>query len=329
MGAYLKEKHTLALIWTQYTLMLYMLVADDWKKTKLFLYKGRIGTNVIKRINEVGGAFFGGYYITLFACNKSKNILGRIIKKILCLVIDIYSSLWITVKQAENIKCFGYESIFCNTKFLDSGCSFIVLEDGVSTYMERQEAEKFWRQFQGIYVSNKYLPGGWSNKIDTVIFTGRKKIPVGLERKTHLVNLMKLWDECSEQRKKEFMYVFQFDLEHWMNLIKNGRDIVVITTNPFVKGMTSESWILFYKEILSHYDNNRIIIKPHPIDDINYEKLFPKCVVIRSEFPFEICRFVQLPLKKIVGVKSTALYGVWPKEMVDDYTGALNKFIHS
>ena len=74
MGDYLKYKHTIALIWAQYTLMLYMLVADDWKKTDLFLFQGRIKEDIIQRIHDVGGRFFGGYRMTAYACNSSKNI---------------------------------------------------------------------------------------------------------------------------------------------------------------------------------------------------------------------------------------------------------------
>ncbi len=316
----MKKKHTVALIWTQYTLMLYMLAADDWKKTKLFLYQSRIGKELIQRINEVGGCFWGGYRLTAFACNTSKNIFVRISKRILYVIIENFISCWIYWIGAKNIKCYGYESIFCNTKFLDAGCSFSVLEDGVSTYMEHAEAERFWKKNQMPTVSPKYLPGGWSDAVENIFITGRKKIPLGLEEKIQMIDLVDLWSRCSEEKKKEILYIFQFDLDRWVNLIENGRDIVLLTTNPNVDGMTLEKWQLLYKEIMSHYDSKKVIIKPHPIDPIEYERLFPGCPVIRNVFPFEICRFIQLPIKKVVGVKSTALYGIWPEDMVDDYT---------
>ena len=322
----MKYKHTIALIWTQYTLMLYMLVADDWKKTNLFLYQGRIKEDIIQRIHDVGGRFFGGYRMTAYACNSSKNIFARVLKKILYLVIEKLVICWIYFIGAKNIKCYGYESIFCNTKFLDAGCSFSVLEDGESTYMEHLDAEKFWSMMRGQYVSGKYLPGGWADAVEEVILSGRKKVPKGLESKARIIDLSNIWRDCSENKRREILYVFQFDIDYWKKIIASGRDIVLLTTNPFVCGINSDGWVALYEEIISYYDRNRIIIKPHPADTIEYEKVFPDCPVVRQVFPFEICYFTQLPLKKIIGVKCTALYGIWPDNMVDNYMELLEKY---
>lgn len=322
----MKKNHKIALIWTQYTLMLYMLIADDWKKTLLFLYQGRIGIDIVKRIHEVGGRFWGGYWLTSFTLNRSRNIFIRILRRVLYVIIGKLISGWIKWVGSENIISYGYETIFCSTKFLDAGCYFSVLEDGESTYLERLEAETRWSSIDGVNVSQKYLPGGWSEAVDEVILTGRKKIPVGLEKKVRLVDLEELWSKCSEEKREEIIHIFQFDFYYWKKIISEGRDIVLLTTNHFVHGITSDGCIALYNEILSHYDRTRVIIKPHPTDFIDYEHLFPDCLVIRQTFPFEMCRFSKLKLKKIVGVKSTALYGIWPENMVDDYTELLEKY---
>jgi hypothetical protein len=52
----------------------------------------------------------------------------------------------------------------------------------------------------------------------------------------------------------------------------------------------------------------KVIIKPHPMDKIDYEALCPEAIVLRGRFPIEVLNFIEgLHIKKAVAVVSTAM----------------------
>ena len=65
---------------------------------------------------------------------------------------------------------------------------------------------------------------------------------------------------------------------------------MIFVTEPLytVEAMSCYQQIELTKKILRNYDEDKIIIKPHPADIIEYENFFPKCEVIRENFPFEL-----------------------------------------
>jgi hypothetical protein len=52
----------------------------------------------------------------------------------------------------------------------------------------------------------------------------------------------------------------------------------------------------------------RVIIKPHPRDMIDYNKLCPNAIVLRGRFPVEVLNFFEgLHIKKAVSILTTAM----------------------
>ena len=323
----MKYKHTLALIWTQYTLMLYMLIIDDWKKTLLFLYKGRIGSDIIKKIHEKGGRFFCGYWLTYLLCLQVDNIVFKAFRFLIEELINVFLQIWIRIIGKDNIYVYGYEHVFGALACLNAGCHFEVIEDGMASYNSKEKTEMFWRKYSSRYAKpEKFLSGGWSDAVEKVILTGRQKTPIGLEGKTRIVNMKMMWDNIDIARKKEIFYIFNFKLQRWQEIVAGGRDIIFLTQNLSPMWMEEDNEISLIRELLSEYDHKRIIIKIHPADKKDYDRLFPKCLIVRDTFPVELLWLECLPIKKVVGIYSTALYGTWPEEMVTMREDLLKKY---
>lgn len=321
------KKHNIALLWTQYMLILYIMFFPDWKKSLLFIYRGRIGTTLIKRLHDRGAKFWGGYWLTYLCVVKKNNIFARIIGRLLNELIRPLLYVWIRLKGAKNIHACGYEHIFGAITCLEAGVSFSVLEEGIGVYDARDLVEKFFRELKSCYaMPDKYLPGGWSDAVEEVICTGRKAIPKGLENKTKIYNLREIWSNLDEERKHDLFYLFDVQPQKWMNIVNQGRDILFLTQNFSPFHMSEKKEIEMYCELMSAYDYKRILIKVHPADGKNYEKIFPECMVIKDELPIELMWMIGIPFKKIIGINSTALYGLWPENMVDDRTDLLQKY---
>ncbi len=332
MGECLKKNRDVALIWTQYTLMLYMIVAANWKKTLLFLYYGRLDRTLLRRIYEKGGSFWGGYWLHSLLCiqdgNIFRKIFNRIIDNFFCPLINIILCAWIRIVGKENIHVYGYEHVFGAVSFLDAGCKFSVIEDGMASYRSREKTVEFWQKYHSKFAKpEKFLSGGWSDAVQEVILTGRCETPKGLEAKTYIVNLKKMWNGLDGNRKKEINYIFDFNIKKWKEIITHGRNILFLSQKlaPIYMGEDDEKSLL--TELMSQYDNTKIIIKVHPADNTLYEDIFPQCIVIRNSFPVELIWLEDLPIQKIVGFFSTALYGTWPAEMIELRSDLLKRYV--
>ena len=147
-----------------------------------------------------------------------------------------------------------------------------------------------------------FMPEGYSkycrfyevNSADGVISTGRKIRVVPNDQliaalndteKEKIYRMFKSWDSSFAQKSDRF---------------------VMILTQPVC---TEENRIRMYQKMIDMYrDQSKIMIKPHPKDKVDYQTLFPDCLVIDSGFPIEIfnihCDFI---CDKIVTAYSTSL----------------------
>ncbi len=64
--------------------------------------------------------------------------------------------------------------------------------------------------------------------------------------------------------------------------------------------------ILEYKEILSNYDMKQIIIKPHPADPVQYEKVFPECYTLSKVFPVQMLEWLDITPNKVILFKGSS-----------------------
>lgn len=87
---------------------------------------------------------------------------------------------------------------------------------------------------------------------------------------------------------------------------EGDREYVMILTQPLC---TEENRVAMYRDLVARYEGNYgVIIKPHPIDKVDYEREFPDCLVMSGSFPVEILNLhCSYRVRKVVTVYSTSM----------------------
>lgn len=126
------------------------------------------------------------------------------------------------------------------------------------------------------------------------------------------------------------MNVFDFPLQKITDEMEQGRNILFITSsysdNVGFNECSVEDEIAMYRDILSRYDINKVIIKPHPRSKIVYEDFFPEAYVVRERFPAEIFQLLNLPFDKVCGITSSCLHGIFPENIIELYPDVEKKY---
>jgi hypothetical protein len=73
-----------------------------------------------------------------------------------------------------------------------------------------------------------------------------------------------------------------------------------------------------FSDIIDEYkDENRVIIKPHPRDTLDYEGAFPETVVVRDRFPMEVLGDIEgFEVDKVISVITQMDNVYFAKEIV-------------
>jgi hypothetical protein len=141
----------------------------------------------------------------------------------------------------------------------------------------------------------RYCKGYEVNCAKGVFVAGRKIIECAREQLT----------ESLSDAQRQSLYQLFACRERPKKTQPRGETILLLT-QPLC---TEENRVRLYKKIIkqfaSEYD---VIIKPHPIDKVDYRVAFPDCLVLESVFPIEIFNIhCEYNIRKIVTVCSTSL----------------------
>lgn len=310
----------LAILSTEYALLVYIFSNPNWKKTH-FIFCGRIDEKMIQKMkmfgakNILAGEKWAKVVNEIQLCprNSSRRQYLRILKEYMRIKMQIKAKLF-CMWNHKNIHVFAQTdnsiSSFCHDY------NFNLIEDGVFNYeisLVKTGGGSLVPLSDRQFVKNIYL-------------TGRLSIPEEIKRKVVLVDIKRRWKELNTQERQEIIGLFHFDYYKLLNLVKNGRDKILLTQNFYRYGRcTVEEQVQIYREILSDYDMKEIIIKPHPEDAIDYKKYFPECYLLKDKFPFELCFFTNLPLKKLISVNSTSTYGLWDEVYIERHEEMLER----
>lgn len=183
-----------------------------------------------------------------------------------------------------------------------------LIEDGRISYISRLESLK--TNGFNIYI---YQPN-----VKEIIYSGLEPVPDGINCKTTIISIYDYWNRKTDNEKKQILAIMGFDFENVMGLVLSGRDTVVFTRNYSTIGKCSlQNHINMYKELISHYDSKKVIIKPHPNDNVNYETIFPQCCVLSRAIPAELMLLCGVPIVYVASVDASS-----------NVFGSLNKCFH-
>ena len=88
------------------------------------------------------------------------------------------------------------------------------------------------------------------------------------------------------------------------------KELALILTQPLSEteyNISLDEELSIYKNMIEKCKDKTIILKPHPRDLKNYEKIFPNVDVIDRFFPIELLNLIGLKPDVVCSVTSTAL----------------------
>lgn len=315
----------------------------------------------IKRICVVDTAFSLLYYFLLFGVNEEDIIImsDYIPKPIRDNINHIYFpfnrlypydsikhiliDLWLFIRLAYEIlklriilhfktkdysvKAYGHGHLlysFPVYEYSDNG----IIEDGIGNYAELPEFKEFspipkfiFNKIFGKYIRRPMDGFGTHPNIKRIYLTKNQGYVDRIKDKVITNGLDELIYSLDKNQKDKILKIFNADTV--FNSI-NKNDILLLT-EPFTecRELTIEEEMDIYKDIISKYNPNQIIIKPHPGERKDYSKYFPDVRVITTPFPLELFNLMEVKFKKIITIHSSAALNFKDVE-VEFYDGEIN-----
>lgn len=156
-----------------------------------------------------------------------------------------------------------------------------------------------------IFIQNgysKYCVDMEVNQIEGILFPIDKHIEVPRKQ---------LQERLTDEEKDIIMSIFiknKKAILDALNDMEDGRENYLILTEPLCSLKIRKQ---IFEDLAEEYGKKgKVILKPHPRDEMNYEKEFPDITVIEKMVPMEILNFmVDKPFDKVISVL-TDLNGV-------------------
>lgn len=153
-----------------------------------------------------------------------------------------------------------------------------------------------------IFIQNgysKYCLDMEVNDVSVFDYTFDKYVEVpraGLEKK------------LTPETRKMMLSVFLPDADQITEAL-SGSDRCTLFLTEGYPGDKPEIREQICRDILRDYcEGTRVVIKPHPRDDVDYTALFPECIVIRGKFPIEVLNFIDgIHFAKALSIITSAL----------------------
>ena len=142
-------------------------------------------------------------------------------------------------------------------------------------------------------------------------------------KKVNLVDLAENWRNCSEI-KRNFIYTL-FDLTD-ADICNLKKRPIILLTQPLFKEIKHCHTIIYWM-IAHKYPKDKLIIKTHPRDRFDYERILPDYYIFRKPVPFQLLSFMGIRYQKAVTLFSTSVLDFdYPIE-VDWYGRGCDSFL--
>ena len=298
---------------TLYSLLIYMLLKEEWRESYYLLLKTTIPVEIIEKmkrknlkveVSELGSG------------TNKKNKIEWLLKHYKNL-FEVYNISKKIKKENKILKIYGNNSLYMSLYFREF--DFYCLEDGIVNYTFNNYEnfkEKLKKVILLVYKKNKGF--AIEKKIKKIYLTGLASIPKDISYKVELINLKELWNKKTLEEQNDILDIFSFDLNIKEKI--KGRSIILFT-QPLSEDriITEEEKIQIYSKIIKKYPSNRLIIKTHPREKTNYKKIFKEYFILDNPFPFEILNLLDIKFNKAITLFSTAALGLGKEVKVDFY----------
>ena len=199
-----------------------------------------------------------------------------------------------------------------NKKYID------LFEHGVINYQTefngiKQKIKKIIFKMEKPYGRNEY--------VKNIFLRGSGEIPEDIKNKVKIIDIKKIWNQLNLDSQSRILNIFGLDIEK-LKLVET-RDIILFT-QPFSedKIISENEKIELYRKIIEKYNKNSLMIKVHPREKTEYDKIFKNVMLLEKGFPAELLLLIdKLRFKKVVTISSTAV-SVFLKSSDIDFYGS-------
>lgn len=197
--------------------------------------------------------------------------------------------------------------------FLGNFKKLFLLEDGLKNYTDfykktskRVKYSLKNKLLGGTFKIEKYKYGN-SKKIKKIYLTGLGEIPIDIREKVEIINLKEVWSKLKNIEKEKLLNIFLLKNEN-IKVLQNKK--IILITQPISEdsNLLEEDKINIYKRIIEKYNENDILIKPHPREITDYKKYFPNIDILEKNIPMEIISFLVDNLEEVITLFSTAVF---------------------
>ena len=320
-----KNKKNICLVTTVYSFFLYLLI-KGYNEDDIYIFTAWFPKEVSKNVKHIQMPpviFRGKKFAELNSISGIwKNIVGVFgyfygyLKLRILLFIKTFNC---------DVEVYGHAQTPFSYIFFENENSNII-EDGVSNYIaEISETHKInpiidaLLHICGIYYLNMNECYGSHKNIKNVYLTHQHDNPL-IKDKVKIIDIKKLWNNLNKNDQKKFLEIFNVNIEG----IDFNKKTALLLTQPLSEPgfMSFEEEINIYTEIIDKFNDYQLIIKPHPRDTKDFEKIFPNIKIIDKYFPVEILTLININPTVVCSVVSAALYN-FEKSKIYVYDGEL------
>lgn len=323
-----KKKKNICLVTSVYSFFLYLLI-KGYNEDDIIIFTGWFQEEICKNVKHIkmpkvifDGKKFADFNSISGVC---KNISGFF--KYFYGYFKLRILLFIKTFNCD-VEAYGHaQTPFSYILFENKNSN--IIEDGVENYNAKIcEPHKinpvidFFLHICGIYFLSNCECYGTHKNVKNVYLTNKHDNPL-IKDKVRIIDIEKSWNNLTDEDHRKILEIFNVDIEG----VDFNKKTALLLTQPIsesiLTSMTEEEEINIYKEIIEKFKDYQIIIKPHPRDTKDFEKIFPNVKIIDKHFPIEILTLININPTVVCSVFSTALYN-FEKSKVYVYDGKLN-----
>lgn len=326
-----KNKKNICLVTTVYSFFLYLLI-KGYDEEDIYIFTAWFPKEVsenVKHIQMPAVQFKGKKFADLNSISGVyENIIGFF--KYFYGYLKLRILLFIKTFNCT-VEVYGHAQTPFSYIFFENENSNII-EDGIGNYnAEICEPHKInplidlFLHICGIYFLNNCECYGSHKNIKNIYLTQEQNHPL-IKDKVRIIDIKKLWNNLTNKDQEKLLEIFNVNIEG----IDFNKKTALLLTQPLSEtsliNLEEKEEINIYREIIDKFDDYQIIIKPHPRDTKDFEKIFPDLKIIDKHFPIEIFTMININPTVVCSVASAALYNfekskiyVYDGQLEDDY----------
>lgn len=169
-------------------------------------------------------------------------------------------------------------------------------------------------------------PVGTSRLTQNLYATSFYDKPYHKGKKCIVKNLKEEWEKSDHEKKQYILDIFDVTADDLQKL--KSRDTILLT-QAFAEDrkMTENEQIEMYRDIINHYGDEHVIIKPHPRDKIDYRKVFPDVLLFDKKIPMQMLSILDVTFQCVATVNSSSALSYGADTHIDWWGDRMNPTI--